>query len=308
MAGSDKKQKDKLKHFFWRYFLTPFLHETLMCVYAVLRFRDKNMLKLADYRPHKKSRLLILGNGPSLNRSIEKSLDKIQNYDLMCVNFFALYEYFETLRPQYYVLADPVFGAEYNQLSDKLTNLINVFQNKTSWNMVLFMPENARKSVFAERLENISNIKIVFYNKLNIFFTKHEYAFNKTLLFKLLAKDLISPPAINVLCVCEAIGIYYGYKQIFLIGADHSWHEEFKLDQKTNDLYISDTHFYSNQSDILLGQYSDDVSNLGINFSFIAAAMNQHQFIKEYAQWKGVQIFNASEKSWIDVFERKELV
>ena len=56
-------------------------------------------------------RIAILGNGPALRHEmpvIGREAEQ-QACDIMAVNFFALGEEFETLRPKYYVLSDPQF-------------------------------------------------------------------------------------------------------------------------------------------------------------------------------------------------------
>ena len=53
--------------------------------------------------------LLILANGPSLNRMVEESADFVKGKTLLAVNFCVTSPLFERLRPEIYLIADPLF-------------------------------------------------------------------------------------------------------------------------------------------------------------------------------------------------------
>lgn len=54
--------------------------------------------------------LLILANGPSLNRTVRETPDFVQGKTLLAVNFCVTSPMFEQLRPEIYLIADPLFG------------------------------------------------------------------------------------------------------------------------------------------------------------------------------------------------------
>ena len=56
-----------------------------------------------------KTRAIILCNGPSLTKDMQKIQNRSNGADLYCVNSFATTEYFKKLKPSFYVLADPMF-------------------------------------------------------------------------------------------------------------------------------------------------------------------------------------------------------
>lgn len=53
--------------------------------------------------------LLILANGPSLNRTVQETPDFIKGKTLLAVNFCVTSPMFEQLRPEIYLIADPLF-------------------------------------------------------------------------------------------------------------------------------------------------------------------------------------------------------
>ena len=51
--------------------------------------------------------LVILANGPSLNKTLEDHLAFLKKCDCMAVNFAASTEIFNIIKPKFYILADP---------------------------------------------------------------------------------------------------------------------------------------------------------------------------------------------------------
>ena len=96
------------------------------------------------------------------------------------------------------------------------------------------------------------------------------------------------------------------YKQIYLMGADHSWLPEISVNQE-NEALINHKHFYD--EDVTKPQKMQD---------YISRPRKLHEIIhkfyltfkgyweiKRYADYKDVSVFNVSEYSMIDAFERK---
>ena len=53
--------------------------------------------------------LLILANGPSLNKTITEAESFVKGKTLLAVNFCVTSPMFEALRPELYLIADPLF-------------------------------------------------------------------------------------------------------------------------------------------------------------------------------------------------------
>ena len=84
------------------------------------------------------------------------------------------------------------------------------------------------------------------------------------------------------------------------------------VDQETNIVYSIDTHFYSNDQ-LPVDDYDKKNhrrtfgTKLHEEYFTAGIALRDYWAMREYADWKGVKVYNASEYSWIDAFERKKL-
>ena len=126
-------------------------------------------------------------------------------------------------------------------------------------------------------------------------------------------KNLITPPGQTVLNTAVWLGIYWGYKETYLIGADTSFVADLHVDQETNIVYSIDTHFYSSK-EVALDDFDEKNhrrtfgTKLHEEYFSAGIALRDYWAMREYADWKGVKVYNASEYSWIDAFERKKLI
>ena len=80
--------------------------------------------------------LLILANGPSLNRTVREAPDFVKGKTLLAVNFCVTSPMFEQLRPEIYLIADPLFWI----VPEKRVQLFRTLAEKTAWPMNLFIP------------------------------------------------------------------------------------------------------------------------------------------------------------------------
>ena len=252
-------------------------------------------------------KLIIIGNGPSLNLSIEKNFKDIIEMDRLMVNHSASTVLYEKIQPNYYLLVDPAWVYPNDSAhKDAVFKTIDSIVLKTTWSMKLIMPSNAYGCYAVERFQENTKIQVLYYND--------QWLCPKGV-SQLDAWDqnLITPPAQTVLNTAVWLSIYWGYKETYLIGADTSFLADLKVDQQTNLLYTADTHFYNNKA-VYENSY-DSVNNrhfigtkLHEELFAIGTALKDYWDMKEYADWKGVKVYNASEYSWIDAFERKKLV
>jgi len=253
---------------------------------------------------HHSDNVIIMGNGPSLNDSIIKYKDEILKNDRIAVNFFASSVFFEQLKPNIYVFADPAFFDIPKDLKESIELLLGNLLQKTVWDMRVVVPSSARDSYFISKLKSNNSITVDYYM---------DYNQNIGLMSKFEAwdKNLIAPPAQTVLNVALFLSLYWNYKESYLIGADSSFFEDLRVDQKTNELFSNDTHFYNNQqvnsgidskrSRLMSGWTLHDlIYAYGRMFEY-------YSDLKDYADYKGLKVYNASEYSWINVFERRKL-
>lgn len=251
-------------------------------------------------------KMIILGNGPSLNVSVDKYKETIASCDKMVVNFFASTDLYELFKPQLYVLADPAYFVLPDKLKASVLSLFDDMVRKTTWPLHVIVPLSRKDSTSLNVLRACKNITIDYY------FDGFQSIGNMSK-FEAWDNNLIAPPAQTVLNTCLYLSLYWNYKETYLIGADTSFLEDVRIDQDTNELYVIDKHFYQAEK-----TYSSNwCSSKGAKkegwslHDLIWAYGNMFKMysdLKEYADYKGLKVYNASEYSWINVFERKKLL
>lgn len=252
---------------------------------------------------HEKMRMVVIGNGPSLNKTVELYLDQLLEADCIMVNFSARTPLFEQIRPAYYLMTDPGFFDEDDM--PFIEALINDLRSKTSWPMTIVMPDFMKSWDKCSDLLQNDNIKILYYNN-------HWCNFPKEKLFEAWDANRIDPPGQTVLNTAVWLSIYWGYNETYIVGADTSFLEDTHVEQETNRVYTIDSHFYPNE-DVFknLNVWNENKRYLPYKFheeiETIYIILKSYWELKAYADWKGVKVYNASEYSCIDAFERKKL-
>lgn len=245
----------------------------------------------------KSNQINILGNGPSLH---SVRLEEIAG-DIMAVNNFAVSEKFESFKPGFYILNAPEYWI--SDVDDEYflmrRNLIESLASKLTWDMILFLPNNARKTEFSKELLLIKSLRIQYYNT-----TPVEGIGSMT--FPLFSAKLGMPRPHNVLIPAIMTSIWTGYKTIILYGADHSWMKEVIVDQN-NNVFLTQKHFYDNQSakpEVMkkLGKGQRRLHEILEKFYL---AFKAYHVIKSYTNRKNVSVLNCTADSYIDAFIRK---
>lgn len=277
------------------YRLTILFFQTVVSFISVFLFSSLNtaigMKKREKRMPSKDC--LILGNGPSLANSLKSVLEKIKDYDVVAVNHFCENKEFHEVKPKYYVLADPAFfdpNPKEERIAKEQECLKKGF-DKVNWDMILFLPSINRESFLVKEINN-RNIEICFYNLTPVNGIK-------SIRHWLYKNDLGMPQAMNVLCASIFLMTNLKYKNIYLLGADHSWLDSFFVNEN-NELILSDRHFYGTD------QIKRNTS-ISVWLNKISVCFLIHEFLSEYAQYRGVNVWNATKHSYIDAYVRKEL-
>ena len=245
---------------------------------------------------HNGKRLIILGNGPSLADNLANDMDILLSNDTLSVNFAANTPEFISLRPKYYLLMDPHFFQ--SPPSDpNVTKLFRNLNNEVDWDMTLYLPvKYSATSIGLSNphihIENFNTVGIDGFNKLK------DIAFDA-------GRGLPRPR--NVLIPSIMAGIWAGYKEIILLGADHSW---LKTLEVNDDNYVVSIqpHFYKDGEEELkrvatLYRYIH-LHELLLRFQI---AFKSHHEVKRYADARNIEIYNATPGSYIDAFPRKDL-
>jgi len=268
----------------------------------------KNAQEINDYIKHailSPKGCVILGNGPSLKESLRDDYVFISERNKMCVNDFVISDYFEQLKPEYYFFMDPdVCNPTLSQhMKDRLTTIYEALSQKVKWPIVVFLPESAKQWNYFMDLPVINGfIKLIYLNTapLNLAVSKNK--------FELFRKNISMVPPHNVLVSCIFMAINFGYEEIYIMGADHSWIENLFV-APDNKLYWCDSHFYDTKDEKLVPIYKNgeesDTFTMGELMTGYAKLYNSYYELDEYAKSLNIQIFNMSKKSFIDAFTRK---
>lgn len=263
------------------------------------------------YRPQKikkstfEESVHVLGNGPSLKNDFSTIVEELTPYDsILVVNSFASTNLFETIKPSYYVIIDPSFFLKKNITSNLIElqkKVMDAILKKTTWNLTLIVPRTAKRNLFFQRLKENKNIKIVYFKSTSIFGGNERM---NNFFFK---SGLANPLFQNVLIPSLFFSIKMGFKNIYVWGADHSWHTDYVMG-KDNILYTPDKHFYSKSNEIKFNPHlRPDGSPVKIHEEFfnLARAFRIYHSLQSFSKSVGCNIINRSSISWIDAFPRK---
>lgn len=265
---------------------------TLYSLYIALRpsrLRLFDCLNKLDSIDHTTS-LRILGNGNSLNEVLGNLKD--QSYDYMVVNRYVLSESYESIKPRYYVLADPHFFNHEEGLS-----ILSRIKEKTLWNMFLFIPMGANISAL---FVDCKNIHIIYYNtnefrgmeKLKRYFYKHNIGL---------------PRVQNVMVAAIYIAISVGYKKIELYGVEHSW-TKFLFVNNKNEVCLDNPHFFDKERSKpkTWKEIQHENAYLHEILRMYAYMFESYIELEKMARTESVELLNCTKDSFIDAFKRKE--
>ncbi len=240
------------------------------------------------------ARLVVMGNGPSLRDVYEHNLDILTSHDTMAVNFAANTPEFFVIKPRYYTIADPHF---YRALDD--ANVKTLLENlgRVDWPMTLFIPSGAGN---LSGLINNGNVAIARYNAVGVegwnWLTRLAFDSRRGM-----------PRPRNVLIPSIMIGVWLGYKEIDIVGADHSWTQSLSVDGE-NRVITNLPHFYADnehEQSRVKAVYAN-VPLHSLFHSYYVAFKAYHE-IAPWAKERGVAIYNATPGSFIDAFPRRTL-
>ena len=248
-----------------------------------------------------KTNAIIVGNGPSLKKDTPKILKDVDNADIYCVNYMALDDLFLELKPTFYVLADPLFWRNDINLDFKKDNHRLIQQlSLVDWKMNLICPSSGVKVLGNLLIEN-ENIKIVEVQA-------NSYIFKSESLSLLgYRMKIVTPVFINVLILALWHAMDSKRQSIDVYGADFSFFKEYFVDQNTNELFSTYSHFYQN---------TDAQSNSGEKYIGVSkkklhtrlyqvwVSFNQMYLLSLYAKSLGIKIRNCSSNSYLDCFDR----
>lgn len=239
--------------------------------------------------------LVILGNGPSLKRNLEDDRELLREVDTLAVNFFANSPEFVSIKPTYYVLADPHFFEKAE--SDLNVSLLIRNLNSIDFPMTLFIPSSAKlkSTLFVNPLLKIERFNFVAVEGFNWF---------ENLMFK---HRRGMPRPRNVMIPSIMVGIWLGYNKIYLVGADHSWLSTLSVNER-NEVVSIQPHFYKEDEKEQKRIKEEYVKHpLHEVLESMMIAFRSYHRIQLWAEKQSVEILNSTPGSMIDAFPRLPL-
>lgn len=239
--------------------------------------------------------LIIMGNGPSLRQTIADHRDLLTTSATLAVNFAANAPEFQDIRPALYVLADPHF---FNGLKTD-PNVERLWKNlsQVSWQMTLFVP---CKSKIPDFIEENKHLAIKRFN-----LTPGEGT--PALVYWLYRHGLAVPRPRNVLIAAIMVALREGYRDIRIVGADHTWSRDLWVDDDNRVISVQ-PHFYKDneqERERVANEYAGYHLHHILN-SLTIAFRSYHQ-IADYAASIDARIVNCTPGSFIDAFPRSAL-
>jgi len=249
------------------------------------------------------NRIVVLGNGPSLKKSLQENTDFFLNNELLCLNHFAISKYYEELKPKYYIaIAHDLFLDDVHEKFVEASNkLFSEIAEKTNWNMKLYMPFEAREySRWQAPLKTNKNVEIVYFNVTPV------EGFKKSR-FRQYSRAWGMPRPHNVMIPAIFTSISLGAKEIILIGSDHTWLKDLHVNKQNETMFINE-HFYDKEKEQKRFDYKgQSYLNLHEVLATFSTAFESYHILKEYAEYKNIEIINCTPVSFIDAFKRCEI-
>lgn len=271
--------KIKIKNFTERYF-PPFILDFSMNIIFYLKyllFSDKKILKnnkkLKNIGSGK--RAFLLATGPSIK---EQNLKLLAGEDCFSISNFFLHIDINIINPKIH------FFAPYHEplILENYINWLKQADEILPKDTKICLGHTTKKIV--EKYSLFPNREIFY-----IYLTKVKPN-------KLFSIDLTGPimgPQTGPLMIIPVL-LYMGYKEIYLVGCDHTVLRDYK---KTIN------NFYSKEKDLRIN--STDENSWEDIITSHKGSMNifvQYRIYKSIAEKKGVKIINLSSDTWLDIF------
>lgn len=249
------------------------------------------VMKLED--DEKKNEVIIMGNGPSLKDLHFNRIDR-NNYKVCCVNYYPAKEKeFWRIKPDFLCLIDPAFfDYVVESKIEDYNKLLRVLES-VDWNLKIIAPYGKKMNV---KNDNISYVWVNTNQPV-----KDIFCWEKWWLFN---NNMANPGMQNVILGALYFFLASNSKKIYVTGVDFSEFKYLYVDED-NRVYVDTIHSYGSQR-----HYFDELPIKGFTeFHVILEAYRKMFFeaykIRQYADYKDIEIINLSVQSYIDSF-RKE--
>lgn len=228
----------------------------------------------------------ILGNGPSLK--MENRLSELAQYTTFSVNQFYRSDLFETVKPNYHVMIDPLFFSLSENNPDENDTLRRIIQIAEDPNVSLIFPIEAYEYICKNIATSERHIFIKGRYKMC---DKYNADFN-------MAGYL--PSSNSVVITAIYCAIYMGFKRIVILGNDMTGLMDNYIKRSPN-LTEKFTHIYEyteeekNRMKKVHATHNNEAMLEGFTEMF-----KDYRRINEYCSANNIQILNASQETALD--------
>ena len=259
--------------------------------YQIQYQKFRNEIKLHD----KKNKLCLLGNGPSFSL-IEKHINEFNEFDFCAVNLSVNTDLFFTLKPKMLVMVDMIFWKQ-----PELDKIKCFWENiqRINWDIQIFIPYNFPSEMKNKLVKN-RNITVCRYANNS---WEPETKLAKALKLWLYKKGVVSPNCSNVSIAAIYSAILSGYKEINLLGVEHSWMRDIRVNQN-NEVILIDRHYYGNSEQIWRDYDGNPIKLIDFVGSQLVT-FTSHMYLRDFAEYMHVKIINRTEDSYIDSYDKK---
>jgi len=242
----------------------------------------------------------ILGNGPSLKNDLIDKAEFLKSQKLFVVNDFSKSPYFEILKPQYYVFADPSYW-NVGVFSDACRLILYHIRDKTDWPLIILIPNSAfNTQIFQTTFQSNPYIKIIDFNDASV-------SGFENFSFFLYKNYLGIPPMKNVLIACIYLANNMGLSELNILGADHSWTKDLMVNDN-NEVCLADMHFYDKTKVdyVPIRHVYGYIYKMHQILRDFAQMFESYHLLRRYTDSFDTKVYNKCPNSFIDAFERKD--
>ncbi|MCD8029463.1 MAG: hypothetical protein LUF85_01130 [Bacteroides sp.] len=272
------------------------LFQSFLSIVKILLFSRRATPVKDNFR--NREELVILANGPSLNTTLERAADFLRDKTLLAVNFGVLSPVYEKVRPELYLIADPLFWT----VPEKRVQLFGTLAEKTTWPLNLLVPARAwQNKEWQPLLAGNPHIRLCLYNTTPI------EGFQGLCNF-IFRRGWGVPRPHNVLIPCITIGLGLPFRCVYLAGADHSWLPEISVTDR-NEVMMHQKHFYDQGTSRSERAIEVDQSTTRLHkvLYHMYVAFSSYFVLEAYARKLGKEVINITPGSYIDAFKRMKV-
>jgi hypothetical protein len=256
--------KQTLDNFIYR------IYNLFSSLYFQFQFNIKKILKsnLRYKDLHKDERCFILATGPSLGELKSHQIKALSNEVVFAVNSFYKVKSTSEIIPNYYVLMDDLYWNSWS-------NVFNEIESQYSQRAPIFITDIRSRPFINDHNKDFNNI-FLYAKKYPVDHIDSD-----------LSKNIFI--GLNVVTTAILSAIYFGFKEIYILGADYN---AFCSQGKG--------HAYNDEEEVSQSNY-----NLAFYLKFYAICTEFHYLVSKFAKKRGVKIINLNPNSLLDAYPKK---